>query len=88
MGSGEGTDDPVDWVNSLEAQYTAKGKRPPGDNWLTFLEIQKTMGCGVCKARRILSKAKQDGEIEVFHGSLISQTTGTLCRQIWSRSKS
>ena len=85
MGGSEGTDDDIGWAEQLERAHTKKGKQPPGDGWKTFLEINEEMGCGVCKCRRIITEAKNAGELEVFHGSAESPTTSTLCRQIWYR---
>ena len=85
MGSGERIDDNISWATELEEAHTKKGNGPEGEGWKTFNQIQKEMKCGICKCRRIMQGAKREGEIEVFHGTEKSPTTGGLCRQIWYR---
>ena len=85
MGSRTKALDNKNWAVQLEKQYTKTGNHPPGDGWKTFSDIRLEIGCGICRCRRIISSAKQAGEIEVWNGSAVSPTTGTLCRQIWYR---
>jgi len=85
MGSRGKSNDNLKWASDLERQYTMAGNRPEGDGWMTFKQVREQIGCGVCKCRRVIGLAKVAGDIEVFHGSEKSPTTGHLCRQIWYR---
>ena len=85
MDSRHKSNDSLTWARRLEKEYTKAGNRPEGDGWMTFNEIREDIGCGICKCRRVIGQAKLAGELEVFHGSALSATTGHLCRQIWYR---
>ena len=87
MGSGKRIDNDTSWAVELEKHYNKTGNQPEGKNWKTFSDIRIEIGCGIQKCRRVIAAAKQAGELEVFHGSKVSPTTGTLCRQIWYRPK-
>ena len=84
MGSGKGANNSVSWATELEEEYVRRGKHPEGDNWKTFNEIQGEVGCGICKARKMVTEAVSRGELELFHGSARAKN-GLLCRQIWYR---
>jgi hypothetical protein len=84
MGGSKRTDDSISWPQALSKVHL-KGVSPDGPGWKTMIEIRGDMGCGVCKARRLVNQMIKSGEVETFVGSSPAIGGGLLCRNVWYR---
>jgi len=72
------------WIKTLEGINVKQGKLPPGDGWLTFVELREEHDIGDNKLRKLLQEGVDNNEIEFFEGTK-ANATGRLTRSVWYR---
>jgi hypothetical protein len=73
------------WVERLQALSNSKANEPEGEGWFTASEFQNKTGIGITRSHRLLRAGLADKTIEIYKGSVWSETQQQLVRRVWYR---
>ena len=75
-----------DWIDAYKDVQQGIARKPPGDDWKTFIQLKEELKLGNCKTRQIIKDLNDAGKLEVMSGSE-PDVTGVLKKRVWYRLK-